>query len=114
MSETLIMELIVVVAYMAVWFCLAQALGRNDVADIAWGLGFIVTAISAMVLTENVTARGLLATCLVVLWGVRLASHVFLRNLGKQEDPRYRKWRQDWANMLSFVLSFRSSFCRGC
>ena len=113
MSETLIMELIVVVAYMAVWFCLAQALGRNDVADIAWGLGFIVTAISAMVLTENVTARGLLATCLVVLWGVRLASHVFLRNLGKQEDPRYRKWRQDWGKHAVIRAFFQVFILQG-
>jgi steroid 5-alpha reductase family enzyme len=96
MSEVLIKELVIIAAYMALWFCLAQALGRNDVADIAWGTGFIVTAISAMVSTENVTPRGLLTTALVVLWGVRLACHVFLRNRDKHEDPRYRKWRQDW------------------
>jgi steroid 5-alpha reductase family enzyme len=113
MSEVLIMELIVIVAYMAAWFCCAQALRRNDVADIAWGTGFIVTAISAMVFTENVTSRGLLTTSLVVLWGVRLASHVFLRNLGKQEDPRYRKWRQGWGKHAVIRAFFQVFLLQG-
>jgi steroid 5-alpha reductase family enzyme len=113
MSEALIIELTVIMAYMAVWFCLGQALRRNDVADIAWGIGFIVTAISAMVFTENVTPRGLLITCIVVLWGVRLSSHVFLRNLGKQEDPRYRKWRKDWGKHAVIRAFFQVFLLQG-
>ena len=113
MSEVLIIELIVIVAYMAVWFCFAQALKRNDVADIAWGTGFIVTAISAMVFTENVTPRGLITTCLVVLWGVRLACHVFLRNRGKCEDRRYRKWRQDWGKQAVIRAFFQVFLLQG-
>jgi steroid 5-alpha reductase family enzyme len=113
MSEALIIELTVIMAYMAVWFCLGQALRRNDVADIAWGIGFIVTAVSAMVFTENVTPRGLLITCIVVLWGVRLSSHVFLRNLGKQEDPRYRKWREDWGKHAVIRAFFQVFLLQG-
>ena len=113
MSEALIIELAVIMAYMAVWFCLGQALRRNDVADIAWGIGFIVTAVSAMVFTENVTPRGLLITCIVVLWGVRLSSHVFLRNLGKQEDPRYRKWRKDWGKHAVIRAFFQVFLLQG-
>jgi steroid 5-alpha reductase family enzyme len=113
MSEALIIELTVIMAYMAVWFCLGQALRRNDVADIAWGIGFIVTSVSAMVFTENVTPRGLLITCIVVLWGVRLSSHVFLRNLGKQEDPRYRKWRKDWGKHAVIRAFFQVFLLQG-
>jgi steroid 5-alpha reductase family enzyme len=113
MSEALIIELTVIMAYMAVWFCLGQALRRNDVADIAWGIGFIVMAVSAMVFTENVTPRGLLITCIVVLWGVRLSSHVFLRNLGKQEDPRYRKWRKDWGKHAVIRAFFQVFLLQG-
>jgi steroid 5-alpha reductase family enzyme len=113
MSEALIIELTVIMAYMSVWFCLGQALRRNDVADIAWGIGFIVTSVSAMVFTENVTPRGLLITCIVVLWGVRLSSHVFLRNLGKQEDPRYRKWRKDWGKHAVIRAFFQVFLLQG-
>jgi steroid 5-alpha reductase family enzyme len=39
---------------------------------------------------------------LVTVWGVRLALHIGLRNLGKGEDARYRKWREEWGK--HFVL----------
>jgi len=113
MSEALIVELVVIVAYMAVWFCFAQALRRNDVADIAWGIGFIVTAMSAMIYAENVTPRGLLITSIVVIWGLRLAGHVFLRNRGKQEDPRYRKWRQNWGKQAVVRAFFQVFLLQG-
>ena len=96
MLSLLLVETIVIMIYMTVWFCIAQALRRNDVADIAWGAGFIVTAISAMIFTEGITPRGILVMFLVILWGVRLACHVFLRNRRKGEDSRYSKWRQEW------------------
>lgn len=96
MLNLFLVEITVTVIYMTVWFSVAQALRRNDVADIAWGIGFILTAISAMIYTQNITPRATLVVCLVAVWGVRLASHVFLRNRGKCEDHRYRKWRQKW------------------
>ena len=70
----------------------------NDIADIVWGTGFIMTAMCAMLFGDGTTTRGLVVLFLVVLWGVRLAYHIFLRNRGKSEDPRYRKWRQQWGN----------------
>jgi len=30
--------------YMTCWFIAAQVRGRNDIADVAWGLGFILAA----------------------------------------------------------------------
>ncbi len=47
-------------------------------------------------LSGNITARGIAAAVLVTLWGARLAIHIYRRNLGKPEDPRYGKWRKDW------------------
>jgi len=96
MFKVLIIETAVIMIYMTAWFFVAQAQKRNDIADILWGTGFIVTAITAMVLTDRIGPRGLLATVLVMLWGVRLAIHIFMRNRGKPEDRRYRKWREEW------------------
>ncbi|HBH61629.1 MAG TPA: steroid 5-alpha reductase [Nitrospiraceae bacterium] len=96
MINVLIMETIVIMIYMTAWFLIAQALRRNDVADIAWGTGFIVTAITAMILSDAVPPRGFLAFFLVVLWGLRLATHIYMRNRGKPEDRRYRTWREQW------------------
>lgn len=96
MLRTLTVQIIVVFFYMIIWFAIAQARKRNDVADIAWGIGFIVTAVTAMVLHNGTHVRGMLVTLLVVLWGIRLSLHISMRNRGKPEDPRYRRWREEW------------------
>ena len=113
MSEVLIAELVVIVVYMTVWFVIAQALKRNDVADIAWGIGFIIAATSAIFFTDRITWRGLLVFLLVTLWGVRLAFHVFLRNRGKCEDPRYRKWRRKWGKHAKVRAFFQVFLLQG-
>lgn len=88
--------LLAVLAYMTVWFLLALWRRRNDLADIAWGGGFITAALAAGLLAEEVTPRGRLVIGLVILWGLRLAVHIGLRNLGRGEDERYRRWREEW------------------
>lgn len=70
------------------------SLARRDagVADIAWGLVFAGIAWASYLAGEGSGAM-LLATCLVTIWGLRLAVHVGRRNLGHNEDRRYRKMR---------------------
>ncbi len=91
-----------VLLYMTGWFIVSQVRGRNDIADVAWGLGFILAALVSLVAAGEYSARGLLVTVLVIFWGMRLALHIHLRNRGKGEDPRYRKWREEWGRW--FVL----------
>ena len=82
--------------YMLAWFVVSVVIKRNDVADIAWGIGFVLVAVVSLVLGDTESARSLLATGLVAVWGLRLSTHIYLRIRGKDEDPRYRKWRQEW------------------
>lgn len=82
--------------YEALWFLFAWAKGRNDFADVAWGLGFIVTTGVSLVAGNSYPLRGLLVSGLVLLWGLRLALHIHARNSGRGEDPRYRQWREAW------------------
>ena len=96
MMKVLIVETIVIAIYMTVWFFIAQIKRRNDVADIAWGTGFIIIAITALLVTDRITPRGLLTLFFVISWGMRLAIHIYMRNREKPEDPRYRKWKEDW------------------
>jgi steroid 5-alpha reductase family enzyme len=81
---------------MLLWYVVAQVRQRNDVADIAWGGGFAVAALAALVTTPPATGRAWLATGLVSVWGLRLAVHIARRSRGRGEDPRYRAWRQTW------------------
>jgi steroid 5-alpha reductase family enzyme len=91
-----------ILVYMTGWFIAAQIRGRNDIADVAWGLGFILAAAISLVSSHVYPLRGLLVSGLVLVWGGRLALHIHNHNRGKGEDPRYRKWREEWGKW--FVL----------
>lgn len=82
--------------YMSVWFVLSLVKKRNDVADTAWGVGFILLAWVSFYLGQAQGPRGLLVGLLISVWGIRLAWHIHTRNKGKAEDYRYAKWREEW------------------
>jgi steroid 5-alpha reductase family enzyme len=96
MVDLIIIQIAVVTLYASLWFLVALRLRRNDVADIAWGIGFIVLALTGQFAVTAVSTRGLLVLVLVAIWGLRLSLHIGRRNQGKSEDPRYRKWREEW------------------
>lgn len=98
---------LVVLAYMMIWYGISLVLKRNDVADIAWGLGFVVVSWVSFYCSPQ-TERGLLVAALVTLWGARLSYHIFLRNKNKPEDFRYRSWRKSWKNF--YLRSFLQVF----
>jgi steroid 5-alpha reductase family enzyme len=82
--------------FINVWFVVGLLRKRNDVADIAWGLGFVLLTWSGLLLSGNYEERQLLVTGLVTLWGFRLAWHIGSRNNKKAEDYRYQAWRRKW------------------
>jgi steroid 5-alpha reductase family enzyme len=69
---------------------------RTDIVDIAWGIGFILISLTMLLLTPDITTRGLIVVGLVVLWGIRLALHIFSRNKDKKEDSRYQNFKDNW------------------
>jgi steroid 5-alpha reductase family enzyme len=81
--------------YMTLWFAYATYLKRDDIADTAWGLGFVLVSWVSFMRGEMRPAA-LVTTLLVTIWGVRLASHIYRRNSGKPEDKRYIEMRQNW------------------
>jgi len=91
-------EALAVLLYVTGWFLLSTRAGRNDLADAAWGPGFIIVALTATASTGRPTARALLVLLLVSIWGIRLAFHIGSRLRGKEEDPRYRRWRENWGS----------------
>lgn len=100
--ETITYAALVIFVYMTTWFAVALAIKRNDVTDIAWGFGFVTVSIAMLLKTQNYTFTSILVTILVLVWGVRLGSHIATRNIKKPEDYRYRAWRDSWGKL--FVL----------
>lgn len=76
-------------------FILALLLKRNDIADISWGLGFIVIC-GFFYWTTELTQATKVLFILIALWGARLAIYLFFRNIQKGEDFRYANWRKEW------------------
>lgn len=76
----------------------------NSIVDVFWGFGFMIIA----VLSFAQSGRGLaqyVMTGLVLLWGIRLTSHIGFRKLREaKEDPRYAKWRTEWGSGWYFVI----------
>lgn len=87
---------LLLLGYMSLWFVVSLVKRRNDVADVAWGLGFVLLAWSSFFLSGHRTASGLIVSSLVTVWGIRLAWHIHARNKGRAEDYRYLEWRNAW------------------
>lgn len=97
--------ILVLFVYMSLWFIASLLKKRNDVADVAWGLGFVLMAWVSYFLSGDSGMRGLLACILVSMWGLRLAWHIHSRNKGKAEDYRYLAWRNEWGKWF-YIRSY--------
>jgi steroid 5-alpha reductase family enzyme len=82
-----------VLAVALVAFAAGMVLRQHKVADVAWGAGFAVVAVVALLVSagHGVAARRWLLVAVTVVWGARLAGHIFWRGRGAGEDPRYEK-----------------------
>lgn len=95
----------VLLIYMTLWFVLSLIKNRNDVADIAWGLGFVLIAWVSIFISKNFEIRTIIVTFLVTVWGLRLAYHIYRRHRKTDEDYRYLKYRQSWGKWF-FLRSY--------
>lgn len=112
MNYLLTLALILLI-YMSMWFIISLLKKRNDVADIAWGLGFMLMAWVSFFLSYNLGIRGLLVCVLVSIWGLRLSSHIYMRNKNKAEDYRYLQWRNDWGKWFYIRSYFQVYILQG-
>jgi steroid 5-alpha reductase family enzyme len=86
----------VIFTFVTTLFILSIIVKRNDIADIAWGTGILIVAVTSYLLSPGSNLVQTIMLGLVTLWGVRLTVRILLRNLKKSEDYRYKKWRDEW------------------
>jgi steroid 5-alpha reductase family enzyme len=74
--------------------------GNAGWVDVCWtsGVGLVsaVVALAALSQHEGSVIRILLVVGLILLWALRLGSHLVRRTKGIEDDPRYAKMKQDW------------------
>jgi steroid 5-alpha reductase family enzyme len=92
---------VIIFCYMTGLFIIALVRKDNSIADIAWGFGFVIVAWLTLSIVGSFYPRQLLACGLILIWGSRLSIRIFLRNRGRGEDPRYRKWREEWGRFFT-------------
>jgi len=87
-------------------YIVAQIKKNNGLADMAWGLGFVVVAIVGLIVGKTYALYQLIITALVVLWGLRLFFYIGLRNWSKPEDFRYVNMRNKWKTHVALKAYF--------
>lgn len=98
---------------MNIAFIVATLRKDNSIADIAWGLGFIVAAYTAFLLQPKTTPHDYVSLAMVTLWGLRLAGQIYLRNRGKEEDYRYKEMREKWGGKALLYSYFKVFMLQG-
>ncbi len=82
-------SLAVLVVVHGTTFVIGRRIGRYNIVDVTWGLGFVAVAAVAAILGTGDASRRVLLLVLVSMWGLRLAWHMVVKSAGKGEDPRY-------------------------
>ena len=92
-AENLLWSALAVLAVLIATFVASKLAGKHSVIDTAWGLLFCAIAVVTFFAASGHgdTLRRWLLLLLPVLWGLRLATHIGRRTIGKPEDPRYEQ-----------------------
>lgn len=100
----------VLFVYFTALFFLAQYLHNNSIVDLAWGIGFVLVALTGYLVMPNKTTVSTIILLLVTIWGLRLFFHLAKRNIGKPEDYRYvnmrKRWGKHWAKLKAYLNVF--------
>ncbi len=84
-----------------------------SIVDWFWGLGFIAVTLHFAYRLDELLPKQFLVAYLVILWGMRLAIHIFFRNRSKGEDPRYQAFRANWKENTWWISFFKVFLLQG-
>lgn len=98
----------ILLMYSVIIFIIARLCRDNSVMDIAYGPAFFTAAIGTVYLTNTTELLPAVIVGCVGAWSFRLSSRIFHKNLGKPEDARYAKWRQQWMQRGRLYFLLRS------
>jgi steroid 5-alpha reductase family enzyme len=109
----LLISLVALVSYMSVLFLIALLRKNNGIADIGYGIAFVIVIATALMTAPPPSVPACILTILPFLWGVRLATRIYFKNHGKPEDFRYKAWREKWRKSFLFRSFFQVYMLQG-
>ena len=104
-------SLVIVLIFTTLVFFIALLKKDNSIIDSVYGLGFIITAYILTYLKLQVAPITTFTTLLLILitiWGIRLSYRIYRKNRNKDEDFRYKEWREDWMREGKIYFLIRS------
>lgn len=84
------------------FFLLAFLLKTDIFTDLAYSLSFIVLMLGLLVSFGEPSVAAVLASCMVILWALRLGSYLFFRILRTKTDSRFDERRNSPAKLAAF------------
>lgn len=102
-GSALLAAAIAIAALMLITWLISVAIRDASIVDIIWGFGFVVVAWAVRLQGDTNTGRQWLLVILVTIWGLRLAAYLFWRNVGEEEDYRYRAMRRRWGPRFPII-----------
>jgi steroid 5-alpha reductase family enzyme len=104
-------SLLITLLYTTYIFFIAKKKRNNSIIDIAYGPGFILTAlfIACIQLSyQPLPTFGVIIFILIAIWGTRLSYRIYKKNKSKDEDFRYKAWREEWSKQGHQYFLLRS------
>ena len=81
-----------------------------SIVDLFWGIGFVAVNTFYVFFSGDLNPRKILILVLVSVWGLRLATHLAIRNTGKGEDFRYQEFRRKYGQERYWWISYFQTF----
>lgn len=86
---------------------LIQLRSKNaGIVDVTWTYNFILIVFLFFIFSQGLPDRKTLLASLVFIWAGRLGTYLYVRNVGKEEDVRYTKLREDWGASANLRMLF--------
>lgn len=99
-------NLALIMAVMGLAWGVSVARRDASIADVLWGMGFVLVAWVTFIQADGYWARKVLIVLAVTCWGIRLSLHIGHRNRGKGEDRRYGAMRDHHGDRFWWVSLF--------
>ena len=106
------LAIIIISIYFFLFFIVGTIIKNNSIVDIGWGLGFVLTSV-ILFFVYDITIYKAIIVIMVSLWGLRLFYYILRRNVFKEEDFRYKQWRQNWGKFVILRALLQVYFLQG-
>jgi steroid 5-alpha reductase family enzyme len=103
----LVISLLILIFLFGICSIIAERIKNYGIVDILWSYAFGLLVLICFFLAKGSNNRKILITALVLVWSIRLGTHLLIRvsNHHPKEDTRYSQLRLDWSENLVFKMA---------